>query len=292
MIIWLASYPRSGNTLLRTIFQHTMGRSSYSDEPVHGDSDFRRNPEWIGHVEWSGSWERFYEEATASPDPVLVKTHLPPRDRHPFLYVVRDGRSALQSYRRFHRDFNGRETGFAELILGADAYGDWTGHYEAWNARTDVAGKLLRFEDLVHAGPETLHSLADFVGHAGPVAPWRNPVDRLRKVEPRFFHRRETAFVPEPEWTPAVDGLFRALHGSLMKRLGFFAESEPVEALPGFSVMAAEIKATVHALRKNAAELAGTCDERLALIQRLDAECRRRAAEIERLRDADGTSAE
>lgn len=275
MIVWIASYPRSGNTLLRTIFQHTMGQPSYSDEPVGGDSDFRRNRELIGHLEWSGDWSGFEVEAEASPKPVLVKTHRLPRDRRPFLYVVRDGRSALQSYRRFHRDYNERETAFPELILGADAYGDWTGHYRAWNEREGVRGRVLRFEELVDIEPEKLQALADFVGHRGDVKPWRNPVERLRKVEPLFFNRRETAFSPEPDWTPAADGLFRAIHGPLMKELGFFRESEPLEVFPGFAAMAEDLSKLFRSLRESSASLSETCAERLALIERLDAECRR-----------------
>jgi len=34
MIIWLASYPRSGNTLLRTVIKSCMGIDSYSDQDI------------------------------------------------------------------------------------------------------------------------------------------------------------------------------------------------------------------------------------------------------------------
>ncbi len=287
MIVWLASYPRSGNTLLRTIFQHTMGVHSYSDEMVQRESEFRRNPSLIGHVEWSGDWNTFYSEATASPEPVLVKTHLPPRDRQPFLYVVRDGRSALQSYRKFHQNFNGIDKTFPELILGADAYGDWSSHYEAWNQREGVRGHLLRFDELMEIDVETLAVVSKFIGNKGPIRPWSNPVAHLRQVEPRFFHRRETRFIPDSGWTPAVESFFRALHGSLMMQLGYFRdEKETAEPVSGFSALADDLSTMMTALWKKNLELTDTCKERLDLIERLDGECKRRDAEIERLRKA------
>ena len=66
MIVWLASYPRSGNTLLRTVLKQTMGLWSYS-----------------GPMPITEPWELFYEKASADETTCLVKTHLQPRDSQP-----------------------------------------------------------------------------------------------------------------------------------------------------------------------------------------------------------------
>ena len=76
MIIWLSSYPRSGNTLLRTIIKSCFDISSFSDEPVNYESEFRTNPELIGHCELEGEWSSFYPKAVSTEKIFLVKTLL------------------------------------------------------------------------------------------------------------------------------------------------------------------------------------------------------------------------
>jgi len=118
MIIWLASYPRSGNTLLRTILNQTMGLGSYFDEPILpniGEKDKESEEFWrskiavvadtIGILPMTGSWESFYKKAAASNKAHLIKSHLPPRDDQPAIYLLRDGRSALVSYYHYHQNY-------------------------------------------------------------------------------------------------------------------------------------------------------------------------------------------
>ena len=51
-IIWLASYPRSGNTLLRTVLWHCFGLRSASlyPEDLGGNKELKR---YIGHIDQS-----------------------------------------------------------------------------------------------------------------------------------------------------------------------------------------------------------------------------------------------
>jgi hypothetical protein len=51
MIVWLASYPRSGNTLLRTILKRCLDLDSYADEPIHVESPVRSDNALVGHRE-------------------------------------------------------------------------------------------------------------------------------------------------------------------------------------------------------------------------------------------------
>ena len=96
MIVWLASYPRSGNTALRILLKAKFGLSSYSE---YGDPlDIAANPGGsaaVGHVTHGLDPEEFLQEARKSRKTYLIKTHGHPTDGSKAIYVVRDGRSAI-----------------------------------------------------------------------------------------------------------------------------------------------------------------------------------------------------
>ncbi|HEY0304337.1 MAG TPA: sulfotransferase domain-containing protein, partial [Longimicrobiales bacterium] len=153
MIVWLSSYPRSGNTLLRTVLKRCMGLDSYADEPLLIQSAVFSDAQYVGHRELPATWPEFYAAATAAPEVALVKTHLPPRDEQPFIYVVRDGRSAVRSYRKYYEKYlPDHRASIYQIIAGDDAYGHWTSHYRAWMGR-GAPVMLVRYEELLNIGP-------------------------------------------------------------------------------------------------------------------------------------------
>jgi hypothetical protein len=90
MIIWLASYPRSGNTLLRTLLKQTMGLSSKSDS-MDENHHAKEDGSWsriVGVDGFDSDWTTFYRQACDSGEVHLVKTHGPPIDDQPAIYVV------------------------------------------------------------------------------------------------------------------------------------------------------------------------------------------------------------
>ncbi len=273
MIIWLASYPRSGNTLLRTILKRCFDLDSYADEPIHVESPLRSDSSWIGHRELPCPWPEFYENATRSPDRFLVKTHLPPVDEQPYIYIVRDGRSAVQSYRKYYASYlPGHDANLYRLIAGDDAYGDWTSHHDRWVLRGQgVRGMTMRFEDLGNIDAGLLGALARFVGHGGDVIQWTNPLENLSRVEPGLFGSGRTAFEADSEWTPLVNDLFNLLHAPLLERLGYRVLRDG----PLAGDRAVLFDWVLDLVRRNK-ELGGVCDERLALIHRLSDEAQRR----------------
>ena len=276
MIVWLASYPRSGNTLLRTVLKQTMGLGSFSDEAVPasvGFTDVAR--EEIGHLPIEEPWEAFYERARAGTALHLVKTHLPPRDDAPAIYVVRDGRAATVSYEKYHRAFHpDHPGGLLHLLLGDDYYGGWSQHYAAWQPRTGPTLEL-RYEELVEASPRLLRSVADFIGYDGPVEPWRNPFERLNRENPRFFRQGDARWSGAPGWTPVVDGVFFTLHGELMQRLGYAGAEEAQRACAALPPEMAQFIDVASSLRRDKRMFEQAARERLAVIETLDAEVRR-----------------
>ena len=288
MIVWLASYPRSGNTLLRTVVHQTMGYPTYSDEV---DPEVRRSIAHTGEVEESygraelpGPWDAFYAEASASPRVFFVKTHRAPRDAQPAIYVVRDGRPTLASYLRFHREFqpqHGRS--MLDLVVGHDYYGDWSGHYREWMARE--AGPVLgvRYEELVDATPELVERIARFVGHTQAPRPWSNPFGRMNAQNPRFFAAGETRWTGDAAWTPFVDAAFFHVHGRLMGELGYSTAGEIAESRSRLGDEERELLSTSRRLAATARSLEEVCRERQAVIEDLSRACEERLAVIERL---------
>jgi hypothetical protein len=269
MIVWLASYPRSGNTLLRTLLKQTMGFLSKSDSMDENHHVKVENGLWsqiVGIDGFVSDWTTFYRQACDSDEVHLVKTHNPPIDDQPAIYVVRDGRKACLSYLHYDREFRGGASSLAEIVAGIDYYGDWSSHYRAWNGRKNTL--TVRYEELVTPSPGTLSSLANVVAYRGPIKPWQNPFEELHGRARTFFREGKIRWEGAPEWTPLIDALFFHLHRKLMVELGY--DDSEAARFPE------ELKALVSTARRLGSEnrlLEKACAERLNLINRLTAEC-------------------
>ncbi len=245
MIVWLASYPRSGNTLLRTVLKQSMGLGSYSDEiirPIVGLTDHAK--EWIGDLSFESSWDSFYHQASNSKNIFLVKTHLPPRDNQPVIYVVRDGRMATESYAGYHKSFSPNSKfcpSILELMLGDDYYGDWSSHYRMWNSRTEGELLLVRFEELVNADRQLLERLRMTVGFEGELKLFENPMEKLHLENPNFFRSGQTSWKKSSQWTENLEALFIALHGDLLLQFGYLGSPEYEVALEKLDPMAVRL---------------------------------------------------
>ncbi len=287
MIVWLASYPRSGNTLLRTIIRHCFDFCSFADEPVRCESEFRSNSDLIGHKEFHGDWDAFYRGATAGDEIVLVKTHQAPIDSQPFIYVVRDGRSALQSYQKFNKDYNGVDKSLTSLILGDDIYGDWSSHYRQWTRREVSPRLVLRFEDLIDPSEKTLDLIADLIGACGHRNHWRNPVNELSAYEPNFFNLKSPVFKPNAHWSDFHQLLFDRLHRDLMTELGYYPKTRDGIGENAASdkslIFINEVACTIQTLIWEKRSLADACSERLELIRKLQVVCDERLTLINKL---------
>jgi hypothetical protein len=261
MIIWLASYPRSGNSLTRILLSKTMGLTSTDvytpDDPAAQEAVYKRSTlaQELGRFSPRKPWAEFYPEATASPEVFLVKTHGPPPDDQPALHIVRDGRKACVSYLNFHRKLH-PEAGrtLPEIILGLDAFGDWSAHHAAWShpgARPEHPRRrlLLRFEDLVQADMVLLRTIAGFIGYGGIIRPWENPFRELHARSPSIYREGRVDWTGDPEWTPLADALFARVHGPLMRQLGYWTEAEEQAALAGIEAGALELCAASAGLR-------------------------------------------
>src|SRR6266542_744438 len=130
MIIWLASYPRSGNTMFRVVVNRLFALRSYS---VYNDRIFEDRPD-VADVVGHQHFDESVETLALSSEPCLVKTHdLPGTDAHPAIYLVRDGRDALVSYAHFVLDYERSsqpedtdfQTVLRNLVVSRDVFGGW-----------------------------------------------------------------------------------------------------------------------------------------------------------------------
>jgi hypothetical protein len=95
MIVWLASYPSSGNTFFRILLNYLYGIKTPTVS-IGDNTAFVVGKELVGHVpdEWT------IQEMAAKPEALFVKTHRRQNENYPAIYLFRDGRDALVSYTR------------------------------------------------------------------------------------------------------------------------------------------------------------------------------------------------
>ncbi|MBE9527532.1 MAG: sulfotransferase domain-containing protein [Proteobacteria bacterium] len=232
MIIWLASYPRSGNTLTRNIFKKTMGFGTYSQHKMAAEVSVKGVDEY-GILDYEGTWENFYKEAANSSELYLIKTHFLPTDNHPVIYVVRDGRLATESYLNQYQNRSQRWPGidafipiYFDLLIGRDYYSDWSNHYNAWLRDDNVRRLELRYEDLVEPTQGLLESIADFVGYQGKIKSFVNERTKDNKEKPTSEHRGLGSWLRPEHRTEFEESIFLCLHGPLMQKLGYITKEE------------------------------------------------------------------
>lgn len=194
--IWLASFPRSGNTLVRLILGKCFDIVAGSKYPENGEADL------------------------AAP---IIKTHDHAEDDAPAIVLVRDGRAALVSYWHFFRDYD-EPVALSELIQGSIGFGSWSAHFRSWEPMNRPDRLLLRFEDF-SADPEcAIEALATFLGKR-PVSPFDATFDKLNANHPKFFRSGDNA-ANIAELVGDDLELFKVHHGELMTELGYWSAQE------------------------------------------------------------------
>ncbi len=285
MLVWLASYPRSGNTLLRQVLKSCFDLSSCEGlEPVpeHFLAPDGIRDEFYGSYFVEGDPEAFYTRAHTAPELVLIKSHQLPRDDAKAIYVVRDGRLAMRSYTKYQDTYHPGTSTFDSLLLGDHPYGEWTSHHRAWQARGGET-LVVRFEELVTADAALLARIAGFLDLPGPGRAWVNPQATLREKDAVFFGTGNPEWRPDAFWTPSRLRAFYTLHGPLLAELGYVTADEvAVGAYPAGSDDGTRVR-DAHALASRNRELQAVCDARATEIARLKQACDDRATAIDLL---------
>jgi len=233
VVVWLASYSRSGNTFLRIVLHRLYDVPTYSvyedDDPVAqrvGPTIFGYRPKPADRKPMADGREVHF-----------VKTHQRRKtDGHPAIYLVRDGRDAVvsaarlrattesapgQGKSRFERLL--REEITRPYIASQPSSGSWGGNVLSWLDGTAPL-VVLRFEDLV-ADPRGAATLAvsSLLPDLLPAAEVSIPsFDDLHSIDPDFF-RRGMVRSHRDEMPDELHQLFWAqpLNTIAMRRLGY-----------------------------------------------------------------------
>jgi len=135
-VIWLASYPRSGNAFVRNLLYEVYGLESSEYHDIEGypfDSNYTDYPFVKTHI----------LPTLVKPDDPTIKT----------VYLVPDGRDSVVSMAHQRKDIIAPDSDFYEnmkeaiIAQGDSFFGGWSKNVEAWAERADL---IIRYEDLVN----------------------------------------------------------------------------------------------------------------------------------------------
>jgi hypothetical protein len=165
-MIWLASYPRSGNKLVQQVLHYHFGlpvRTIY-EVPNNGD---------IAPI-----WDR-NEEA-------FVKTHelSSNTDTGRSIYIYRHPLDVYCSYARYsmHTDHRFGGLNFRESIsklIREKPFGGWKAHYDSWIERADTT---IRFDDLIKDPVVVVESVLEQMA-LNPLAPHGQPLPKFSDLQ-------------------------------------------------------------------------------------------------------------
>lgn len=235
MIIWLASYPRSGNTFFRILLKNIYSIDTYS---VYNDRLFEQlkgAAEVVGHKKL----EMSYEDMSASEQIFFVKTHKFPSDNFPAIYLMRDGRDSLISYAHYIMSFNKKKTLRRNIktLLGWNEYAEvlkqliltsqeqhinWSENVKQWMHRESLTIPI-KFEKLIENPLEC-------VGAAMESLPMENQnleisgkppsFEELHAQWPEFFRQGKSGGW-QTEMSQKLQNLFWKYHGDVMQEFGY-----------------------------------------------------------------------
>jgi hypothetical protein len=184
----------------------------------------------VGHEPVGADPQGFIRRALRGGRTLYVKTHeLPTEDRHPVIYVVRDGRSAVVSHAHFIREILRRDVTLADVICGWQGT-SWSRHVQAWALPARADTLVVRYEDLAAGDPQTLAKISAFIGY-----PLLRAFDisfgRLHALNPAFFRSGSDA-ANISELGGEAMRLFEQHHGETLRAMGYGGAAQPAHAAP------------------------------------------------------------
>ncbi len=224
-MIWLASYPRSGNTFFRNILFEVYGvRSSiyHLGKKKKLDSNFASFP--------------------------IVKTHLLPHqlplEKQSFksIYLIRDGRDSVVSLAHHRKDIKKTSANYlknlVEVILGiGNSFpGGWSRHVRDWGNHSsiiiryedliqDPIGQVERLRSIINLPEPKLDKLPTFQSQKKGTANYSSEknVSELNKPDlSNTFFRRGVSGSYKDEMPKGIQFLFWLKHQKQMKKFNYY----------------------------------------------------------------------
>jgi hypothetical protein len=235
MVVWIASYPRSGNTLVRMLLRCGLGLSTYSvfDDPL---LEQEGSASTVGHLPLPDDPDRLAGRSEL----YFVKTHRldDAASPHPAIHVVRDGRDALVSCAHYQMKYGGpralrallersprwiRGTFFRRALarMVSDVrFGGWSHNIATWHARRATT-VMVRYEDLLREPLQTLRIACAQIG-VTPSGPENDlpSFESLHLKWPGMF-RRGVVGAWRDEMPEDIHDAFWRRHGEGMRLIGY-----------------------------------------------------------------------
>ena len=244
-MIWLSSFPRSGNTFFRNILFEVYGIETST---FHRESTYPLDPGFLSYP--------------------LVKTHELPSTLEEFganipaVYLVRDGRDAVCSIAHHRSDLIAPGSDYyqnlKEAIIadGESFFGGWSRNAEEWLEKADL---IIRYEDLIKDPLGTVerirkifdlpepdrNSIPTFEDLKNGIAKYGAGRDHLaserdKRAQAQKFFRRGKAGCWKDEMPEELHDLFWSYHGDMMEKYGYSLDGK-IQALdPDFDNVIAE----------------------------------------------------
>lgn len=183
---YLVSFPRSGNTWVRTIVCNIT------------NPEARGNPEIFNEVIPEVRLREVYKIRRKN-NLKLIKSHMVfAKDVQKAVYVVRDGRDAVISYYHYTTTRKGSNVGFSEWFdrYRRGLFGPtWHAHVESWLSQGEKrlgSGMLVvRFEDLKKDTIGTAGRIVEFLGIDTTHDQLRSAVDMASLEQARTWEKNE-----------------------------------------------------------------------------------------------------
>tara|TARA_Y100000590_G_scaffold331807_1_gene377052 strand:+ start:136 stop:990 length:855 start_codon:yes stop_codon:yes gene_type:complete len=218
MIIWIASYPKSGNTWVRSLlasyffskngefnFDHLKHIAQFS--PVISNSTLEEKTNYQAKV--SKSWIPTQELINKDKKIHLYKTHnavcsingnffTNKKNTIGAIYITRDPRNILTSLSN-HYEINNIEafnflTNKRKIIFPSNVnnysknkemdfnfLGDWSGHYLSWKNIQFCSIKIVKYEDMINNTKKTFLSILDYLSKIMKVQYDKDKIDKCIK---------------------------------------------------------------------------------------------------------------
>ncbi|MCI4648061.1 glycosyltransferase [Phaeodactylibacter sp.] len=262
-MIWLASFPRSGNTFFRNILFEVYGLESST---FHREDNYPMDENYAAYP--------------------FVKTHLLPDqlpEEHraaPKVYLVRDGRDALVSLAHHRKDIIEPGTDFytnlleATLALGGSYFGGWSENVKQWTAEADV---IIRYEDLIEDPLREVEKLRKVVDLPEPNRERLPTFEKLKFGQPQYgsgatflAQEEEVAALAQKNFRKGRAGAWKEempatllplvyeLHGKTLEHFDYWRGHEPGKSLTPVRVLMEANKlsdATMDGVRRYQVEL-------------------------------------
>ena len=204
----ISSFPRSGNTFIRTVLNQCFNLKSGS---VY-ENDFAGNiklENYVGHIEHNEDSSITFPEGQIP----IIKTHGENIPNSPAIYVLRDGRAAIVSLWEYY----GRNTSISDLIEGNHIFGKWSDHINSWDPLSRPNTLLLKYEDILTNLDSVLLQLGVFLNQ--DILNYKLPSRETIADDDGRFVRKKT------NWESELYGenldRFNELNKTLLKQFGY-----------------------------------------------------------------------